>query len=128
MEKNEEDLMVNHITLVGRVVFEPELRNLDSGESVSTLTLALKRPFKSNDTHTYESDFIRVTLWRGIAENAVQYCKKGSIIGIKGRVAQKTFHYEDEKTFSYPEIVAERLSFIQLDPKEKVPQDEIGAD
>lgn len=120
--------MVNHITLVGRVVFEPELRTIESGESVSTLTLALKRPFKNNDTHTYESDFIRVTLWRGIAENAVQYCKKGSIIGIRGRVAQKTFHYDDEKTFSYPEVVAERLSFIHLDPKDKNQQDDLISD
>lgn len=111
--------MVNHVTLVGRVVFEPELRKLDTGESVSTLMLALKRPFKNSETHTYESDFIRVTLWRGIAENAVNYCKKGSIIGIRGRVAQKTFHYEDEKSFSYPEVIAERMSFIKLENNEK---------
>lgn len=109
--------MVNHVTLVGRVVFEPELKKIDSGESVTTVMLALKRHYKNNETHTYDSDFIRITLWRGIAENAVQYCKKGSIIGVRGRLAQKTFHYGEEKTFNYPEVIAERLSFIKLEPE-----------
>jgi single-strand DNA-binding protein len=109
--------MLNHVTLVGRVVFEPELKKIDSGESVTTVMLALKRQFKNHETHTYDSDFIRVTLWRGIAENAVQYCKKGSIIGVRGRLAQKTFHYEEEKTFNYPEVIAERISFIKLEPE-----------
>jgi len=104
--------MVNQVILVGRLVYDPELNKTDNGKSVTTVTLALQRSFKDAESGTYEADFIRCTLWSGIAENTVQYCKKGSTIGIKGRLAHKTFHYEEDRTFAYPEVIAEKVSFI----------------
>ncbi len=105
--------MVNTLTLVGRIVYDPELRTLDSGKAVTTLTLALQRSYKNAETGNYDTDFIRCTLWDGIAENTVQYCQKGSVVGVRGRLSQKTFTYEEDKSFSYPEVVAEKISFIQ---------------
>ena len=104
--------MVNQVILVGRLVYDPELKLLDNGKKVATITLALQRAFKSADSGTYETDFIRCTLWSGIAENTVQYCKKGSTIGVKARLAQRYFDYGDEEKFSYPEVVAEKVTFI----------------
>ncbi|TVP94248.1 MAG: single-stranded DNA-binding protein [Acholeplasmatales bacterium] len=104
--------MVNQVILVGRLVYDPELKLLDSGKKVATITLALQRSFKSADSGTYETDFIRCTLWSGIAENTVQYCKKGSTIGVKARLAQRYFEYGDEESFTYPEVVAEKVTFI----------------
>ncbi len=104
--------MINQVILVGRIVYDPELRTTENGRTVSTLTLAIQRHFKSAESGTYEADFIRCTLWSGIAENTVQYCQKGSVIGIKGRLAQNHFNYDTDKTFSYPEVIAEKVSFI----------------
>lgn len=104
--------MVNQVILVGRLVYDPELRVLDDGKKVTTITLALQRSFKSADTGTYETDFIRCTLWSGIAENTVQYCKKGSTVGVKARLVQKHFEYGENESFSYAEVVAEKITFI----------------
>ncbi len=104
--------MVNQVILVGRLVYDPELRTTDDGKKVTTITLALQRSFKSQETGTYETDFIRCTLWSGIAENTVQYCKKGSTIGVKARLAQRYYEIDAEKSFSYPEVIAEKITFI----------------
>lgn len=77
------------------------------------LTLAVVRPFKSQDTGEYETDFIPVVLWRGIAESVVEYCKKGSIIGVKGRLMMK-FIEVDNKKYKTIEVIGERVTFINL--------------
>ncbi len=104
--------MVNQVILVGRLVYDPELRTLDNGKRVTTITLALQRSFKNAESGTYESDFIRCTLWSGIAENTVQYCQKGNTIGVKARLAQRDYEQDGERIFSYPEVIAEKVTFI----------------
>ncbi len=104
--------MLNQVILVGRLVYDPELRTTDDGKKVTTITLALQRTFKSAESGTYETDFIRCTLWSGIAENTVQYCKKGSTVGVKARLAQRFYDIDEEKSFSYPEVIAEKITFI----------------
>ncbi len=104
--------MVNQVILVGRIVYDPELRETESGKKVTTITLALQRSFKNAESGTYETDFIKCTLWSGIAENTVQYCKKGSTIGVRARLAQKYYQIDEEKSLSYPEIIAEKITFI----------------
>jgi len=108
--------MVNQVVLVGRLVYDPELNQTENGKSVTTITLALQRSFKDAESGTYEADFIRCTLWSNIAENTVQYCKKGSTVGIKGRLTHKNFQYDEDKSFAYPEVVAEKVSFISNPP------------
>jgi single-strand DNA-binding protein len=104
--------MLNQVILVGRLVYDPELKTLDDGRNVTTITIAVQRPYKNAETHEYDTDFIRCTLWSGIAENTVQYCKKGSVVGIKAKLVQRHMEYEEGKTFSYPEVVAEKITFI----------------
>jgi len=104
--------MLNQVILVGRLVYDPELRTLDDGKTVTTITLAIQRGFKNAESGEYDTDFLKCTLWSGIAENTVQYCKKGSTVGVKARLTQKHYEYEEGKTFSYPEIVAEKITFI----------------
>ena len=103
---------MNQAILVGRLVTDPELQVLDNGMKVTTITLAIKRNFKSSETNEYETDFLKCTLWSGIAEATVSYCKKGYTIGVKARLQQKYFTKEDKKIFSYPEIIAEQITFI----------------
>ncbi len=103
---------MNQLILVGRLVQDPELTVLDNGMKVTTVTIAVKRNFKSGETNEYETDFLKCTLWSGIAEATVSYCKKGYTVGIKARLQQKYFKQEGKKIFSYPEIIAEQITFI----------------
>lgn len=104
--------MLNQVILVGRLVYDPELVKLDDGRSVTTVTLAVQRGFKSAESGEYETDFLKCTLWSGIAENTVEYCRKGSTVGVKARLVQKYHECNDEKGFSYPQIIAEKITFI----------------
>ncbi|MGD9761697.1 MAG: single-stranded DNA-binding protein [Candidatus Izemoplasmatales bacterium] len=103
---------MNQVILVGRLVSDPELTVLDNGMKVSTINLAVKRGFKSGESNQYETDFFKCTLWSGIAEATVSYCRKGYTVGIKARLQQKNFIQDGKIILSYPEIIVEKISFI----------------
>ncbi|MDD4000997.1 MAG: single-stranded DNA-binding protein [Bacilli bacterium] len=103
---------MNQVILVGRLVSDPELKVLDNGVKVSTINLAVKRSFKSGENNQYETDFFHCTLWSGIAEATVSYCRKGYTVGIKARLQQKNFVQDGKNVFSYPEIIVEKITFI----------------
>ncbi|OQX93591.1 MAG: single-stranded DNA-binding protein [Tenericutes bacterium 4572_104] len=103
---------MNQTILVGRLVSDPELTVLDNGVKVTTITIAVKRTYKSGETNEYETDFFKCTLWSGIAEATVSYCKKGYTVGVKARLKQKYYIQDEKKVFSYPEIVVEQITFI----------------
>ena len=65
--------MLNNVVLVGRVVRQPELMVTQDGKKVSTITLAVTRSFKNAMSGEYETDFINITLWEGIAKSVVDY-------------------------------------------------------
>ena len=104
--------MLNQVILVGRLVYDPELKKLEDGTSVTTITLAIQRSYKSAKSGEYDTDFLKCTLWRGIAENTVQYCTKGSTVGVKARLQQRNHDCSDGTSFQYPEIIAEKITFI----------------
>ena len=113
--------MLNQVILVGRLVYDPELRTLNDGRTVTTITLAIQRGFKNAESGEYDTDFIKCTLWSGIAENTVNYCKKGSVVGVKARLAQRYYEYEEGKSFSYPEVIAEKITFINTKKDSQLP-------
>ena len=104
--------MLNQVILVGRLVYDPELKVLDDGRKVTTITIAIQRGYKSAESGEYETDFLKCTLWSGIAENTVEFCKKGSTVGLKARLAQRNHECTDGLKFSYPEIIADKITFI----------------
>ena len=108
--------MLNQMIIVGRLVSNPELRETENGKKVTNITLAVPRSYK-NTKGEYETDFIDCVLWTGIAENTVEYCKKGDILGVKGRVQTRSIDLGDEKRKYITEIVAEKVTF--LSPKKK---------
>ena len=77
--------MLNQVIIVGRLVERPIVEENQSGRKVSEITLAVPRSFK-NDEGLYDTDFIKCILWNGIAENIAEYCNKGDLIGLKGRL------------------------------------------
>ncbi|MGD9909290.1 MAG: single-stranded DNA-binding protein [Candidatus Izemoplasmatales bacterium] len=104
--------MLNQTILVGRLTSDPELRKTEEGRMVTSIRLAIQRPFKSGESNEYETDFLTCTLWQGIAEATVEYCKKGSVVGVKARLQQKDYIVDGKKVISYPEIIVEKISFI----------------
>ena len=103
--------MLNQIVIVGRLVRDPELRETDGGKKVTNITLAVPRSYK-NSTGEYETDFIKCVLWRGVAERTTEYCKKGDLIGVRGRIQTRDIEQEDETLKTVMELVAERVTFL----------------
>ncbi len=106
--------MLNQVILVGRLTKDPTLIELDDGRTVTNIILAVQRSFKNPETLEYDVDYINCSLWQGIAESTVNYCKKGSTVGIKARLVSKVKELEDGKKFSYVDVVAEKITFINV--------------
>ena len=109
---------MNQVVLVGRLVENPQVKKMDNGKNYTSINVAVSRPFKNSDG-VYETDFIRCVLWNGIASNTEEYCHTGDIVGIKGRLQNRS--YEDGETHEkkyITEVIAERISFISSKTKE----------
>ncbi len=109
--------MQNLVYLIGRLVSDPELKKTETSKDYATITIAVQRPFKNSDG-IYESDFIRCNLWAGIANNVSEYCKKGDLVGIKGRIQVRS--YEDKEETKYiTEIIVDKVSFLSSKKQEE---------
>ena len=100
--------MLNQIVIVGRLVKDPELRQTEGGKKVTNITLAVPRSYKNSNG----------VLWTGIAENTSEYCKRGDILGVKGRVQTRVLEMPDEKKRHVTEVVAEKVTFLSSNKKE----------
>ena len=67
----------------------------------------------------YETDYIDCVLWTGIAENTSEYCKKGDILGLKGRVQTRAYEIDDKKKY-VTEVVAEKVTFLSPPHRDNV--------
>ncbi len=104
--------MINQVVLVGRLTKDPELKYTPSGNAVSNFTLAVNRPFK-NQQGENEADFVQCVAWRKQAESLVTYMKKGSLIGITGRIETRNFEGKDGRRVYVTEVVAESIQFLE---------------
>lgn len=102
--------MMNQLMLVKRIANDPELKTLESGKKVTNITLAVPRSFKNADG-VYETDFINTTVWENIANSICDYCKKGDLVGIKGRLQTDTYE-KDGKNITKLNVIAEKVSFL----------------
>ena len=110
--------MLNQSVVVGRLVREPELRKTENGKNVTNITLAVPRNYK-NVNGEYDTDYIDCVLWTGIAENTSEYCKKGDILGLKGRVQTRAYEIDDKKKY-VTEVVAEKVTFLSPPHRDNV--------
>ena len=94
--------MLNQTVLVGRIVSDPQINETKNEKKVATIPLAVQRSYK-NEEGEYTTDFIPCVLWDGVAQNVIDYCKKGDLIGIKGRI---------QATAEKVEVIAERVTFL----------------
>lgn len=109
--------ILNQTVIVGRIVRDPELRETETGNKITNITLAVPRSFK-NVNGEYETDFISCVLWKGVAENVVEYCKKGDLVGVKGHIQTRNIETDDSKR-QVMEVVAEKVTFLSSKKEEK---------
>lgn len=102
--------MLNQTILVGRLVRNPELYETENGNKMTRVTLAVPRTYK-NVNGEYETDYINCKLWKGVAENTAEYCKKGDLVGVKGRLQSGSYETENGMQY-YTEVVAEKVTFL----------------
>ena len=106
------------MVLVGRSVKDPEVKEKEKGKKVSYITIAIPRSFKNMDGE-YETDFINCILWDLVAKNTADYCKKGDIIGIKGRIETSKEEKENEPNRYYTNVIAEKVTFLSSKSQEE---------
>lgn len=103
--------MLNQVVLVGRLADDPTIIELEDGKKEAIVTLGVQRTFK-NTEGVYDTDFIRCILWNAVATSTSEYCHKGDLVGIKGRIQANSFEDKDgEKKYS-TEIIAEKVTFL----------------
>lgn len=94
---------MNQIILIGRIV------ELEKVENKATVVIAVQRNFK-NENGEYETDFIKCSLYKMIAWNTLEYCEKGDMVGIKGRI---------QCTNGEMELIGEKVTFLSSKQKKE---------
>ena len=104
--------MINNVTLVGRLTAAPDLRKTPSNVSALQGTLAVNRNFK-NQNGEREADFINFQAWRGTADIIAEYCGKGSLIGITGRIQTRNYENQQGQRVYVTEVVADSVALLE---------------
>ena len=103
--------MINTATVTGRLVKDVDLRYSQSGKAVANFTVAVNRPFKSQNGDR-EADFINVVQFGKGAELTAQYMNKGSQIGVTGRIQTRNYENNEGRRVYVTEIVADQVAFL----------------
>ena len=115
--------MINQIILVGRLTGDPEIEEYENGKKRTIINIAVQRQFKNID-NKYDTDFFRCVLWNGMASNTKNYCQRGDIVGVKGRVQNRNYVDSENNTRYITEIIAEKISFVSHSQKRENKSDE----
>ena len=103
--------MLNHITIMGRLTNDVELRRTNGGIAVASFTLAVDRDIANKQTNEKETDFIDVVVWRSTAEFVEKYFSKGRMAVVSGRLQMRKWTDKDGNKRVSAEVVAENVYF-----------------
>lgn len=109
--------MLNSVMIVGRLVAEPISQEIKNATK-TYITLAVPRSFKNADG-VYESDFIDAILWEGISNNVKEYCHKGDLVGVRGRLQTTVEEDEEGNKSKHTDIIAEKVTFLSSKKSEE---------
>lgn len=104
--------MINRIVLTGRLTRDPELRRTLNETAVASFTLAVDDGFKDQQGNP-TTTFIDVTIFDKKGENVAKFCRKGSLVGVDGRIHQRRFERKDGTKGSVIEIIATNVDFLE---------------
>lgn len=106
--------MLNHVVIMGRMVRDPELRQLDNGTSVTSVTsfsVAVDRNYVDKTTNERQADFLNVVAWRQTADFVCKYFHQGDMIALEGSLQSRKYTDKDGNNRTAIEIVASNISF-----------------
>lgn len=104
---------INHITLVGNLVRNPEMRMTQSGIPTTQFTLAVTRPPRQEGQTHEVTDYVKVVTWRKLAETANETLKKGDIVSVEGRLLTRTFEQDGQRK-KVVEVEAQSVEAIRV--------------
>ena len=110
--------MTNHITILGRLTKEVDVRYTPSQKVVASFTLAVDRPFL-NQQGQREADFIPVVVWGKAAELVGNSCGKGHRLLVEGRLQIRNFDAKDGTKHWVTEVIASNVEFIERKSESK---------
>ena len=103
--------MLNHITIMGRLTRDPEMRTTQSGVAVASFTLAVDRDFGGRDGGEKQTDFIDCTAWRHTAEFVSKYFSKGRMAVVSGRLQIDNYTDNDGNKRKSAKVIADNIYF-----------------
>ena len=104
--------MLNNVSLMGRLVADPELRHTPNDIAVSSFTLAVNRNYVKSGTER-QTDFIDIVVWRSTAEFVSKYFHKGQLVAVQGSIQTRLYQDKDGNKRKSFEIVADNVYFAE---------------
>ena len=104
--------MINRVVLVGRLTRDPELKRANSGTSICSFTIAVDNRLRNPDG-TKSASFIPCTVFQQTADNMTKFLRKGSLVGIEGRLSQRSFTRQDGTKASILEVICDSVQFLE---------------
>ena len=105
-------MSMNIVILTGRLTRDPELKYTQSGKAFARFSLAVQQNFK-NEKGEYNADFINCTAWDKKAETIGEYLRKGSNVGVQGRLSVRSYEDENKQKRTMTEVVVESFEFLE---------------
>lgn len=102
---------MNRVELIGRITRDPELRYTGNNIATTRFTLAVNRPFQSQNGEQ-GTDFINIVVWRKQAENVKKYVSKGSLVAVEGRIQTGSYERDGQRIFT-TDVVADSVQFLE---------------
>lgn len=104
--------MINRVVLTGRLTKDVEMKYTPNGIAIASFTIAVNRAF-SNQNGEKEADFIQIKVWRKTAETCANFLRKGSLVGIDGRIETGSYEGQDGKRVYTTNVVADSVQFLE---------------
>lgn len=104
--------MINRAVLVGRLVRDPELKKTTSGNAVCTFTIAVDNRMKAPDGSKTAS-FLPCVAWTQLADTVSKFARKGMLVGVEGRLNQRSFDRKDGTKGNIVEIICDSVQFLE---------------
>ena len=115
---------VNKVILVGNLGRDPEVKYLDSGVAVANFSLATTENYKNKQgERVSQTEWHNIVLWRGLAEVAEKYLKKGSSVYIEGKIKNRKWEDKDGNTKYNTEILADNMTMLGGRPADNKTED-----
>lgn len=111
--------MLNHITIMGRLTRDPELRRTGSGTAVASFTIAVDRDYSGKDGGEKETDFIDCVAWRQTGEFVSKYFTKGRMAVVSGRLQIRSWTDKEGNKRRTAEVDAENVYFGDSKPSQQ---------